>query len=122
MKDQNLYYLIILELGITILDNNNKIISFIKFKDPITSHDNFKNKNYNEIVEIVENSEILKYNKNINLLTNLEEIISSPIERNIQLDKLNIYLESNFFSNEKEIIKQLRDFSLKWSSLKIKEA
>ena len=34
MKDQNLYYLIILELGITILDNNNKIISFIKFKDP----------------------------------------------------------------------------------------
>src|SRR6185503_715920 len=70
------------------------------------------------------------------LLTNLEEIISllkdkefkaiekisSPIERNIQLDKLNIYLESNFFSNEKEIIKQLRDFSLKWSSLKIKEA
>ena len=99
MKNQNLYYLITLELGITILDNNNKIIYFIKFKDPITSHDNFKNKNYNEIVEIVENSEILKYNKNINLLTNFDEIISllkdkefkaiekisSPIERYIQL-------------------------------------
>jgi nucleolar protein 56 len=31
-------------------------------------------------------------------------------------------LQSNLFSNEKEIIKELRDFSLKWSSLKIQEA
>jgi nucleolar protein 56 len=136
MDNQDLHYLIILELGISILNNNSKIISFIKFKDPTASHDNFKNKNYKEIIEIVENSDILKNSKNIDLLTNLEEIIillkekefktvekvSSLIERNIQLNKLNMYLESNSFLNEIEIIKQLRDFSLKWSSLKIKEA
>src|SRR4051812_30347210 len=135
MKDQNIYYLITLELGITILDSNKKIISFIKFKDPIISHDNFKNKNFNEIIETTESSEVLKDQKNINLLTNLEELasllknkefktiekINSSIERSIQLNKLDIYLESNFFLNEKEIIKQLREFSLKWSSLKIKE-
>jgi len=136
MKGQNIYYLITLELGITILDSNKKIISFIKFKDPIISHDNFKNKNFNEIIETTESSEVLKDQKNINLLTNLEELasllknkefktiekINSSIERSIQLNKLDIYLESNFFLNEKEIIKQLREFSLKWSSLKIKEA
>ena len=75
MKDQNLYYLIILELGITILDHNKKLISFNDFKDPITSHDNFKDKNYNEIIDTIENSKALNDKENINLITNIEDLV-----------------------------------------------
>ena len=74
--------------------------------------------------------------KNSKILTNIpeatsllknkgfEEIekISPPIERFIQINKINFYLQSNQFSNEKEIINDLREFSLKWSSLRVQEA
>jgi nucleolar protein 56 len=50
------------------------------------------------------------------------ERISPSVEKFIQINKLNIYLQSNSFANEREIIDKLRDFSLKLSSLRIQEA
>ena len=78
----------------------------------------------------------MKNKTNIKILTNIPEIrnllkdknfesiekYSQSVEKYIQINKLHLYLQSNFFSNEKEIINNLRDFSLKWSSLKIQEA
>jgi nucleolar protein 56 len=133
MKDENPHYLITLELGIAILNSDKNVIYFNKFTDPIKSYGKLKNKDYNEIIDSIEYLE--KY-KNSNILTNFPEIINllknkdfeliekiSPlIEKHIQINKLDIYLQSNHFPNEKEIINELRDFSLKWSSLKIQEA
>jgi nucleolar protein 56 len=136
MKDENIYYIITLELGIVILNSDKDVIYFNKFSNAIESHTKFKNKDYDEIVQSIESIKVLENHKNIKILTNFPEImnllkdknyeaiekISPPIEKYIQINKLNIYLKSNIFSNEKEIIKELRDFSLKWSSLKIQEA
>ena len=136
MKDENLHYIITLELGIAILNPDKNVIYFKKFQDPLNSHIKFKDKDYNEIIETIESVEFLEKHKNIKILTNFPEIINllkdkdfeviekiSPlIEKYIQIHKLDIYLQSSHFSNEKEIIKELRDFSLKWSSLKIQEA
>ncbi len=133
MKNEDLYYIITLELGIAILDIGKNVIYFNKFKDPLNSHDKFKNREYNEILDTVE---FLDKYRNCRILTNFpeansllknkdfEEIekISPQMERFIQINKLNFYLQSNHFSNEKEIINDLREFSLKWSSLRVQEA
>ncbi len=133
MKNGDLYYIITLELGIVILDNGKNVIYFDKFKDPINSHEKFKNRDYNEVLG---NMEFLDKYKSCKILTNFPEAISllknkdfeeiekiSPqMESYIQINKINFYLQSNHFSNEKEIINDLREFSLKWSSIRIQEA
>jgi nucleolar protein 56 len=135
MMDESFYYIVTLELGTVVLDINKNIVYFNKFKDPIKSHSNFVNRNYNEIIEIIENNNIFKNLNNIKILANLNELINLLKKKDIkteklppsmeiytQINKLNIYLETNQFSNEKDIINQLREFSLKWSSIKIQEA
>lgn len=133
MNDDNLQYIISLELGIAILNADKDIVNFNRFKDPIESNERFKGKEYNEIIESVE---FLETHRNGKILTNMPEIIgllkdrefdsieriSPSVEKFIQINKLNIYLQSNSFSNEREIIDKLRDFSLKLSSLRIQEA
>ena len=133
MKNEDLYYIITLELGIVILDNGKNVIYFDKFKDPINSHEKFKNRDYNEVLG---NMEFLDKYKSCKILTNFPEAISllknkdfediekisTQMESFIQINKINFYLQSNHFSNEKEIINDLREFSLKWSSIRIQEA
>jgi nucleolar protein 56 len=133
MKNEDLYYIINLELGIVILDSGKNVIYFDKFKDPINSHEKFKNRDYNEVLG---NMEFLDKYKSCKILTNSPEAISllknkdfeeiekiSPqMESFIQINKINFYLQSNHFSNEKEIINDLREFSLKWSSIRVQEA
>jgi nucleolar protein 56 len=133
MKNEDLYYIITLELGIAILETGKSVIYFNKFKDPINSHEKFKNRDYDEILGSIE---FLDKYKNSKILTNIPEAtsllknkgfewiekISPPTERFIQINKINFYLQSNQFSNEKEIINDLREFSLKWSSLRVQEA
>jgi nucleolar protein 56 len=133
MKNEDLYYIINLELGIVILDSGKNVIYFDKFKDPINSHEKFKNRDYDEPLG---NMEFLDKYKSCKILTNFPEAISllknkdfeeiekiSPqMESFIQINKINFYLQSNHFSNEKEIINDLREFSLKWSSIRVQEA
>ena len=133
MNDDNLQYIISLELGIAILNADKDIVNFNRFKDPIESNERFKGKEYKEIIESVE---FLETHRNGKIMTNMPEIIgllkdrefdsieriSPSVEKFIQINKLNIYLQSNSFSNEREIIDKLRDFSLKLSSLRIQEA
>ncbi|MBA3976862.1 MAG: ribonucleotide-diphosphate reductase subunit beta [Nitrosopumilus sp.] len=133
MKDENLHYIISLELGIAILDSDKNIIKFNRFNDPIESNERFKGKDYEEIIESIE---FLEKYRNGKIITNMTEIInllkdrefdsvqkiSPPVEKFIQINKLDIYIQSNSFENEREIIKKLRDFSLKLSSLRIQEA
>ncbi|HYO06212.1 MAG TPA: hypothetical protein VER14_04445, partial [Phototrophicaceae bacterium] len=133
MNDDNLQYIISLELGIAILDADKDIVNFNRFKDPIESNERIKGKEYKEILESIE---FLETHRNGKILTNMPEIIgllkdrefdsveriSPSVEKYIQINKLNIYLQSNSFSNEREIIDKLRDFSLKLSSLRIQEA
>ncbi len=133
MKDDNLQYIISLELGIAILNADKNIINFNRFKDPIESNERFKGKEYKEIIESIE---FLETHRNGKIMTNMPEIIdllkdrefdsieriSPSVEKFIQINKLNIYLQSNSFANEREIINKLRDFSLKLSSLRIQEA
>ncbi len=133
MKDDNLQYIISLELGIAILNSDKNIINFNRFNDPIESNERFKGKEYKEIIESIE---FLETHRNGKIMTNIPEIIdllkdrefdsieriSPSVEKFIQINKLNIYLQSNRFANEREIIDKLRDFSLKLSSLRIQEA
>ncbi len=133
MKDDNLQYIISLELGIAILNSDKNIINFNRFNDPIESNERFKGKEYKEIIESIE---FLETHRNGKIMTNMPEIIdllkdrefdsieriSPSVEKFIQINKLNIYLQSNRFANEREIIDKLRDFSLKLSSLRIQEA
>ncbi|MEJ7641766.1 MAG: hypothetical protein WKF36_06175 [Candidatus Nitrosocosmicus sp.] len=133
MKDDNLQYIISLELGIAILNADKNIIDFNRFKDPIESNERFKGKEYKEIIESIG---FLETHRNGKIMTNMPEIIdllkdrefdsveriSPSVEKFIQINKLNIYLQSNSFANEREIIEKLREFSLKLSSLRIQEA
>ncbi len=133
MKDDNLQYIISLELGIAILNSDKNIITFNRFKDPIESNERFKGKEFKEIIESIE---FLETHRNGKIMTNMPEIIgllkdrefdsveriSQSVEKFIQINKLNIYLQSNSFVNEREIIDNLRDFSLRLSSLRIQEA
>src|SRR5919107_3268526 len=133
MKDDNLQYIISLELGIAILNADKNLINFNRFKDPIESNERFKGKEYKEIIESIE---FLKTHRNGKIMTNMPEIvdllkdrefdtierISPSVEKFIQINKLNIYLQSDSFANEREVINKLRDFSLKLSSLRIQEA
>jgi hypothetical protein len=73
MKNGDLYYIITLELGIVILDNGKNVIYFDKFKDPINSHEKFKNRDYNEVLG---NMEFLDKYKSCKILTNFPEAIS----------------------------------------------
>ena len=51
MKDENLYYIITLELGVVILNSDKDVIYFNKFNNAIESHTKFKDKDYEEIVQ-----------------------------------------------------------------------
>jgi nucleolar protein 56 len=133
MKDENHHYILSLELGIAILNADKDIINFNKFEDPIESRERIKGKDYQEIIESIG---YLEDHSNSKIITNIPEIInllkdkdfehvekiSPSMEKYIQINKLSIYLNSNSFANEREIIRKLRDFSLKLSSLKIQEA
>ena len=55
MIDGNLRYIITLELGIAILDPNKNVIYFNKFINPVNSHEKIKEKDYNEIVQNIQN-------------------------------------------------------------------
>lgn len=133
----NVYYLLILELGIVILDNNNNVLYYLHFKDPINSHENLNHKNINEIIDalnffqdkpdliLTNYNEISKLAKKSDL--KIEKLSFEKI-REIQWNKIDLYLkayallESEKFQSYKSIIDNLRDFSIRWSSLKIQEA
>src|ERR671921_2703966 len=98
MKDDNLQYIISLELGIAILNADKNIINFNRFKDPIESSQRFKGKEYKEIIESIE---FLETHRNGKIMTNIPEIIdllkdrefdsvekiSPPFEKFIQINK-----------------------------------
>ncbi len=84
MRDDNLYYIITLELGIAILDPNKNVIYFNKFIDPINSHEKIKEKDYDEIVQNIQNVEIFEKYQNIKILTNFPEIINLIKNKNFE--------------------------------------
>lgn len=134
---ENVYYLLILELGIAILDKNKNVSSYLHFEDPTSSHENLNNKNIKEIIDALK-----FFNDMPNLiLTNYSEInkISKKTEfkierlsfeeiKIIQWNKIDLYIKAYTLLNDgelknpKSIINRLRDFSIRWSSLKIQEA
>ena len=76
----NEYIFLILELGIAILDNDNKILHFKKFHDPSQSHLKIK---LNDFTEISEALEFFKSKPSV-LVTNypsLVEFLKSNSER-----------------------------------------
>ncbi len=73
MKDENLHYIISLELGIAILNAYKNVIKFNSFKDPIESSERFKGKDYGEIIESIE---FLENYRNGKIITNMTEIIN----------------------------------------------
>ena len=75
MKDENLYYIITLELGVVILNSDKDVIYFNKFNNAIESHTKFKDKDYEEIVQSLESIKFLEKHKNIKILTNFPETI-----------------------------------------------
>jgi nucleolar protein 56 len=133
MKDENLHYILSLELGIAILNADKNIIYFNKYIDPIESNERFKGKDYKEIIESID---FFEKHRNGKIRTNMPDIvnllkernfesiekITPPEEKHFQINKLNIYTQSNSFTNEGEIINKLREYSLKISSLRIQEA
>lgn len=133
------FKLIVLELGIAILDKHSQINYFKKFENPIISNINLKNKKFGEISESLkffkETPELLFTNNNdvADFLKNNginAEKVPPQEEQEIQINKMDIYLKSFSHtgeiekqdSEEKDIINYLREYALKWSSLKIQEA
>ena len=51
MKDDNLQYIISLELGIAILNADKNLINFNRFMNTIESNESFKCKDYKEFIE-----------------------------------------------------------------------
>jgi nucleolar protein 56 len=133
----NVYKFLILELGIAIVDEKNQIQFFKKFQDPVKSHIKIKNRDYEEISESLDfftvKPEILQTNSPelIDYLKNNEfnaEKISDVDEKQFQVDKINLYIQM-YSSNQPDhseisgnISDDLREFALKWSSIRVQEA
>lgn len=133
----NEYRFLILELGIAILNNDNEIMHFKKFQDPSQSHLKLKMNDFKEVSESLEffeskpsvivtnNPSIIDFLKSY---SDRVEKISPYDERLLQINKKEIYAniknfeKDNFEHNEETLNAILRDFSLKWSSLKVQEA
>ena len=133
----NVYKFLVLELGIAIVDDKNQIQSFKKFHEPVQSHLKLKNRDY---AEISESLEFFKVKPGL-LQTNYPEIIdhlrintfdaekiSVFDERQFQVDKINFYT-GMYGSNQQDhsdrggnVLDDLREFSLKWSSIRVQEA
>ncbi len=138
MSERTTYYLLILELGVTVMDKDRQILYFREFQDPILSNTNFKNKKFQEILEqdlkFFKNNPGMIYTNYADIVDLLKtegykvERISQLFAREIQINKIDIYLDGFNLGLDKnkslksDIVKGLRDFSLKWSSLKIQEA
>jgi nucleolar protein 56 len=133
----NVYKFLILELGIAIVDEKNQLQSFKNFDEPVQSHLKIKNRDY---VEISESLEFFKV-KPVLLQTNYPDIIdylrnnafnaekiSAVDERQFQIDKFSFYKriydsnQENHPGQERNIVGDLREFSLKWSSIRVQEA
>jgi nucleolar protein 56 len=133
----NVYKFLVLELGIAIVDEKNQIQSFKKFHEPVQSHFKIKNRDY---AEISESLEFFKVKPDL-LQTNYPEIIdhlrinsfnsekiSALEERQFQVDKISLYTRM-YDSNQQDhsdlgrkVLDDLREFSLKWSSIRVQEA
>ncbi|MDQ3083593.1 MAG: ribonucleotide-diphosphate reductase subunit beta, partial [Thermoproteota archaeon] len=133
----NVYKFLILELGIAIVDEKNQIQSFKKFHDPVQSHIKVKNRDYEEISESLEffkvKPELLQTNfpEIIDYLRNNTfnaEKISAVDERQLQIDKISFYTkvydsdQQDHSDRGRNISDDLREFSLKWSSIRVQEA
>ncbi len=133
----NVYKFLILELGIAIVDEKNQPQSFKKFHDPIKSHLKIKSREFEEISESLEffkvKPEVLQtnYPELIDYLKNNmfnAEIISDVEEKQFQIDKIRYYI-SMYGSNPQDppdqvgtLSDDLRQFALKWSSIRVQEA
>lgn len=133
----NEYRFLILELGIAILDYENNLLHFKKFSDPIGSHLKLRSNDFDEVTANLEFFKskpsvlVTNYPSMIDFLRNSSERverISSEDERRIQIYKKKIYTGAETIEkdtselNERTIKDNLRDFSLKWSSLIVQEA
>ena len=133
----NVYKFLILELGIAIVDEKNQTQSFKKFYDPIVSHLKIKNRDYEEISESLEffkvKPELLKtnYPELIEFLKNNTfnaEKIAEVEEKQFQIDKISSYKQmfDSYQQNHSELADDisgdLREFALKWSSIRVREA
>lgn len=133
----NVYKFLILELGIAIVDEKNQSQSFKKFHDPVKSRLKIKNRDFEEISESLEffkvKPELLKTNYpelidylKINMFN--AEIISDVDEKQFQIDKIKFYAPM-YGSNQQDhpgpvgsMSDDLREFALKWSSIRVQEA
>lgn len=133
----NVYKFLILELGIAIVDEKNQTQSFKKFLDPVKSHLRIKNRDYEEISESLEffkvKPELLKtnYPELIEFLNNNTfnaEKIAEVEEKQFQIDKISSYKQmfDSYQQNHSELADDisgdLREFALKWSSIRVREA
>jgi len=133
----NVYKFLILELGIAIVDEKNQTQSFKKFLDPVKSHLRIKNRDYQEISESLEffkvKPELLKtnYPELIEFLKNNTfnaEKIAEVEEKQFQIDKISSYKQmfDSYQQNHSELADDisgdLREFALKWSSIRVREA
>ncbi len=133
MKDKT-FFLIVLELGTIVFDSKKNVMCFIKYDNPLRSFNNLKSSKYEEITECLKvfdknNKEDLKIFTNHNSVRQflkdnefISELVSYEQERDIQINKIQLYLKTEKFDNETEIIDQLRDFSFNLSSTKVQEA
>ena len=133
----NVYKFLVLELGIAIVDEKNQIQSFKKFHEPVQSHFKIKNRDYAEISESLEffkvKPELLQTNypeiiDYLRINTFNSEKISAFEERQFQVDKISFYTrmygsnQQDHSGLEMKILDDLREFSLKWSSIRVQEA
>jgi nucleolar protein 56 len=133
----NVYKFLILELGIAIVDEKNQTQSFKKFLDPVKSHLRIKNRDYEEISESLEffkvKPELLQtnYPELIEFLKNNTfnaEKIAEVEEKQFQIDKISSYKQmfDSYQQNHSELADDisgdLREFALKWSSIRVREA
>lgn len=133
----NVYKFLILELGIAIVDEKNQTQSFKKFYDPIVSHLKIKNRDYEEISESLEffkvkpellqtnYPELIEYLKNNTF--NAEKIPDGD-EKQLQIGKIRLYTQMYGTNSQdhSEIVSnisgEIREFALKWSSIRVQEA
>lgn len=128
------YQLLILELGIAILNNDNEVLHFKRFQDPLQSHLKLKINDFGELAQSLEYFKtkpsmlVTNYPAIIDFLRSATEAVvklSTEDEKLLQINKKNLYtkIKSQEVKFDETTIKDLlREFSLKWSAFRVQEA
>jgi nucleolar protein 56 len=122
---------VLLELGLAVFDENNKLIASKKFDNPVQTYSRLKkgenSLELNEIIEKLRSFDYLSVN-DANIVSLLQKsglnshVMPEEELNNIQNSKPTYIVRSELANDEVDAMQALRNFAIQYSSIRVKEA